>query len=422
MKHLYVFFQDHHVGNFQQDDDGRFSFSYDPAWLNNPLRFAVSFSMPLSQNSFGHRIAHAFFEGLLPEGDVREDIKRLNKIEDPFDMLRTYGGDCAGALTLHETKTWKTKQGPLPPGEIFLADIYQVIEEKASALELFQNETLTYLSLAGAQDKFTCVVNDHHFFIPRDGSPTSHIVKLPIWRHGVSESVYNEYFCMTLANTIGLPTPKCWVLDGPHPLFIIERYDRTSLHRSEKVVRLHQQDLCQAQGIMSSQKYESLGGPGISDNYHFLLKHITPRHRFNALEHFLKWIAFNLIIGNNDAHSKNISILMLEQEKYRLAPFYDLVSTAIYPKLKSQFSFQVGGRDVFSTIGANQIAIMEKTLGIKKNTFKEMLSQTAIQIQAEAPPLLSEFRARWPKANVFNKIEKLFQKRLRSLIRQRALS
>lgn len=157
-----------------------------------------------------------------------------------------------------------------------------------------------YLSLAGAQDKFAAILKGKQIFLPIHGTPTTHIIKTPILRHGIKESVYNEYYCMELARAIGLHVAPCDVLEGTYPLFITERYDRIK-DEHEIVHRLHQQDFCQAQGIVSETKYEFKGGPSIQNNYELIINNVTATKRIQALQEFLSWLSFNLLIGNNDS-------------------------------------------------------------------------------------------------------------------------
>ena len=143
--------------------------------------------------------------------------------------------------------------------------------------------------------------------------------------------------------------PSVHVIDGVHPLFVVERYDR---HLVGTVMRrIHQQDFCQALGILSSEKYESDGGPSFETDFKLMIDNVSAKKRVESTFRLIDWLCFNLLIGNNDSHSKNISFLMIDG-KYELSPFYDLISTAIYPTLDAKFSFKIGGVSSFTSIGA----------------------------------------------------------------------
>ena len=296
-------------------------------------------------------------------------------------------------------------------------EIYKAIEEKRSVAEVISEIEPGYLSIAGAQDKFPAIFKDGDFYIPTNGAPTTHIVKVPIWRRGVSESVCNEYFCMKLANAVGLNVPPCFVIgDGSHPLFVIERYDRV-IDQKNKVHRIHQQDFCQAQGILSGEKYEANGGPTLKDNYDLIIKNVWIKKRSDSVFSFLDWVCFNLLIGNNDSHSKNLSFL-LKEKKTQLAPFYDLLCTAIYPKLKRQFSFKVGDRDDASRIGKNQLNLLNEELGLKAGTLIERMLLMRDKLMQHKDEVELIILKGFPKIKIVGRISDLIGNRCRSLARQ----
>ncbi len=419
MKQLYAFYESKRVGTLTKDDEDVYSFEYEKSWREDAEAFPISLSMPLDQEKFGNKITLSFFENLLPEGDVRRELQESHKIEGVFDFLAEFGKDCAGAITLSEK-----------PGAIALANqeelipiemgkVYEAIDQNLSVAEVISETSPGYLSLAGAQDKFPAVIRDRKFFLPKNGQPTTHIVKVPIWRHGVKESVYNEYFCMQLAKVVGLEVPDCQVIDGKHPLFVIDRYDRNT--SKERARRIHQQDLCQAQGVTSSSKYEEKGGPSIKQNYDLLTQHLSSEHRIKGLDRFLSWLCFNLIIGNNDSHSKNLSLLLQTKTKYTLAPFYDLMCTAIYPKLDKRFSFLVGGRGDFSTVGKKEIEVQEAQLDVKPGKLHRQFQSTAALIQEHHRDLAKKVATGLPNAAFPNRICDLIDDRIKSFKARGAL-
>jgi len=422
MKQLYAFFESKRVGVLTKDDEEVYSFEYEKSWREDPNAFPISLSMPLDQEKFGNKVTLSFFENLLPEGDVRRELEAAHKITGVFEFLAEFGRDCAGAITLADQPGYKAPSGPPELIPIEMKKIHQAIEENLSVAEVISETSPGYLSLAGAQDKFPAVFKDGKFYLPKSGHPTTHIVKVPIWRHGVKESVYNEQYCMELARTVGLEVPSCFVVDGDHPLFVIERYDRQTNKADGSTRRIHQQDLCQAQGFSSEYKYESKGGPGLKQDYEFLTQHIPPTLRLRSMERFLDWVCFNLVIGNNDSHSKNVSLLLYENNKYKLAPFYDLMSTAIYPKLEGSFSFRIGDRDEFSKIGKNQIEQLEDQLGLKRDVFRKRLHGMVDKVTKESEPIAERVHAQCPSAKIPKRINELISTRIKSLKFQKALS
>ena len=416
MSRLNVFYEDQIVGTLIRDSELIYSFSYSEEWLENAQAFQLSLAMPLQEEAFGNKVTLSFFENLLPEGEARDALEKSQELESTYDFLQKFGEDCAGAVILSEDD-----ESPFNPDsneaevKIAMKEIFQAIDEKRSVAEVIASHDPGYLSIAGAQDKFTAIYRDEKFYLPRGGRPTTHIVKVPIYRSGVKESVYNEYYCMKLAGRVGLSVPECFVLDHPdHPLFIIERYDRLEC---EGVKRIHQQDFCQAQGFVSENKYEAKGGPSLKDNYQLVKSNVAVAKRKKALFDFLDWVCFNLLIGNNDSHSKNISFL-LEQGKIELAPFYDLICTAIYPKLKKNLSFKIGDRDDASRIGKSQFAKLDEELGLKIGTMGSRAVEMKDKLLAHKDKLADEINDQLPNAKIINRVSDLIGNRCKALERQ----
>lgn len=416
MKKLNVFYEEKVVGTLFRDEDLIYSFSYSENWLKDKTAFQLSLAMPLRKEKFGNKVTLSFFENLLPEGEARDALEKGHDLEGTYGLLENFGNDCAGAIIISANE-----ESPFQVGEedvkykIEMDDIFKAIEEKRSVAEVIANLNPGYLSIAGAQDKFVAIYENGNFYLPQNGRPTTHIVKVPIYRSGVKESVYNEYYCMSLAKLVGLHVPNCEVLDDKkHPLFIIERYDRK---KEAYVKRIHQQDFCQAQGFISEEKYEAKGGPSLKDNYNLIKTNVTVTKRTKALFDYLDWVSFNLLIGNNDSHSKNISFLLVEG-KIELAPFYDLLCTAIYSKLRRNFSFKIGDRDDASRIGKKQFEDIDDQLGLKAGTMASralLMSEKLMENKDELAKKLSE---ELPHAKIFKRISDLIADRCKSLGRQ----
>ena len=416
MSKLNVFYEEKLIGNLLRDRELVYSFTYSEAWLEDKSSFQLSLAMPLQKVPFGNKVTLSFFENLIPEGEAREALEKSQDTKSTFDFLTKFGKDCAGAIILTDKDV-----SPFEPKKkgkevkIRMEGIYKAIDEKRSVVEVIANLDPGYLSIAGAQDKFSAIFRDGDFFLPTGGQPTTHIVKVPIFRSGVKESVYNEYYCMCLAGLVGLNVPKCVVLDHEkHPLYITERYDRT---KGQDTKRIHQQDFCQAQGVVSEQKYEAKGGPTLKDNYQLIKSNVTVSKRSKSLFAYLDWVCFNLLIGNNDCHSKNLSFL-LNDSKIELAPFYDLLSTAIYPKLKRNFSFVIGDRDDASRVGRKQFDMVDESLGLKKGTMTLRALEMSHKLSKHKDLLADEIKAEFPNAKIVKRISELIDARCRSLMMQ----
>lgn len=334
------------VGHLTQDDDGDMSFQYAESWLQRAGAVSLSHSLPLRQERFRRKECRGFFAGILPEEGKREMIARNLAISarNDYAMLERIGGECAGAVTF-------LPQGePLPDRHYGYRELSD--EELASILKelprrpLLAGEEGIRLSLAGAQDKLAVRIESGKICLPLDGAPSTHILKPNVERFdGV---VFNEALCMQLAAAAGLPTAAVQTRDvADISYLLVERYDRH--HRlmpdgAPVVERLHQEDFCQALGIVSEQKYQKEGGPSLKQCF-ALVRDVSSAPVID-LAQLLDSIVFNYIVGNNDAHGKNFSLLYQPggagELEIRLAPLYDVVSTVCYPELSRDMAMRIG--------------------------------------------------------------------------------
>ena len=202
---------------------------------------------------------------------------------------------------------------------------------------LMAGEDGVRLSLAGAQGKLALAIHGGAYFLPLEGSPSTHILK-PASPH-FSDLVENEFFCMKLAAAAGLDVAEVEIgIAGTHRFLQVRRYDRTG---PESHDRIHQEDFCQALGLPPDMKYQEEGGPNLKRCFE-LLRTISAAPGLDALQLF-DAVVFNFLIGNCDAHGKNFSFLYDVEAGPRLAPLYDLVCTRAYPELSSSMAMRIGG-------------------------------------------------------------------------------
>jgi len=238
------------------------------------------------------------------------------------------------------------------------------------------------LSLAGAQNKLPVFVDGDKLFLPRGSASSSHILKPQIPEF--PNTVENEAFCMRLAGQVGLPVPKTRIWDGK--AFLIERYDRTGKNPR----RLHQEDFCQALGFGYDQKYQSEGGPGLKDCFALIEEHSAePAVDKGRL---IRWNVFNALIGNCDAHAKNLSLLYAE-DGIRLAPFYDLMSTRIYPSLSEKLAMKIGGENRPDWVMRRHWERMAGEAGVAPRAVLGACEELARDLPGAAGKLAGEFAA-----------------------------
>jgi serine/threonine-protein kinase HipA len=384
---LDVYLRRKFVGRLIQDENGQLAFFYAEGWLNNPDAVPLSHSLPLRKEKFSRNECRGFFAGVLPDESKREIIAKNLGISarNDFAMLERIGGECAGAVTF------------VPAGQKLPErnDRYRLLssEKLAEILKMLPRRPLMAgedgirLSLAGAQDKIVVHVHDQQISLPLGGAPSTHILK-PAIEHfeGV---VFNEALCMKLAHAIGLQTAKAEVGRVENiDYLLIERYDRSVLKDpggAENLEREHQEDFCQALGIIPENKYQNEGGPSLKQCFE-LLRGLSSAPVID-LQHLLDAVIFNFLIGNHDAHGKNFSLLYGSQT--RLAPLYDVLSTAYYPDLSKKMAMKIGGEYASEKVGPKDFDQLANEAGLAKPMVKRRVQEVAETMLSKTPELIT---------------------------------
>jgi serine/threonine-protein kinase HipA len=394
--------------------DGRLNFCYAPGWLSHKDAVALSASLPLQAEPFDDGKARPFFAGLLPEGQMRRLIAQQFQVsgQNDFALLDHIGGECAGAVTF-------LKPGQALPVPSRKGDVQWLSNEEVVAIldELPRRPMLAgkdglRLSLAGAQDKLPVVFDGGRIGLPLRGTPSSHILKPAI--HAVEDSVINEGFCMALAEAMQLKPAKSkvhWVLD--RSFLLVERYDRLIDVKGQRQ-RLHQEDFCQALGVVPEMKYQSEGGPDLAQC--FDLVRSATRPSAPQVLRLLDYVLFNALIGNHDAHAKNIALLYSGKTPV-LAPFYDTLSTAVYPTLTQKMAMKIGSKYKFSEVQARHWEQFAKDTGFTKAQAKRRILELATLLPATARKLQSDPVHRFAGNAVVEQINALIEQRCALTIR-----
>lgn len=335
---LYVFMNGTRVGVLTRKVTGELQFQYDELWLQHPARRPISLSMsPLTEVPFTGEKVENFFDNLLPDNEnIRRRIRARFQARSTqcFDLLSEIGADCVGALQLLKQPN-VLQQKKIKAHPINDAEIASLLKHYQSAPLGMQPGTDFRISIAGAQEKTALLWHKNQWNIPLGTTPTSHIIKLPIGyiQHSgmdLSDSVENEWLCLQILDAYELPVNMAKITVFHHmKVLVVERFDRRWTQNGKNLIRLPQEDMCQALGIFSDLKYESEGGPGITQIMGILngaYDAKADRQRFMKST-FLFWV-----LGAIDGHAKNFSIFIDAQGRYRLTPLYDVISA--YPLIE----------------------------------------------------------------------------------------
>jgi serine/threonine-protein kinase HipA len=403
-----------HVGTLALVD-GRLNFCYAPGWLSQQDAVAVSASLPLQAEPFDDRKARPFFAGLLPEGHMRRMIAQQFQVsgQNDFALLDHIGGECAGAVTFLEP-------GQALPVPTRNDDVQWLSDEDVVAMldELPRRPMLAgkdglRLSLAGAQDKLPVVFDGARIGLPLNGTPSSHILKPAI--HGVEDSVINEGFCMALADAMQLKPARSRVnLVLDRPFLLVERYDRLIDAQGHRQ-RLHQEDFCQALGVVPEMKYQNEGGPDLAQCFGLVRRATRPSAP--QVLRLLDYVIFNALIGNHDAHAKNFSLLYSGKPPV-LAPFYDTLSTAVYSTLTPKMAMKIGSKYKFSDVQARHWEQFAEGAGLTKAQAKRRILELAKMLPATARKLQSDLGQGFAGNAVVEQINALIEQRCALTIRR----
>lgn len=329
---LYVYMNGRKVGQLTRTSSGKLRFSYCEEWLDWELRRPLSLSMPLTQEPNTGDLVENYFDNLLPDSQpIRNRIQarfsaRSNR---SFDLLWHVGRDCVGALQLFPEDIGAVdiqRVESVPLGESEIAEILR--NYQTMPLGMGRDHDFR-ISIAGAQEKTAFLWFNNSWCRPVGVTPTSHIFKLPIGRilHSgmdLSDSVENEWLCHLILRTYGLPVANAEMrsFDGVKVL-VVERFDRRWAEDGSWLIRLPQEDMCQALGVPPALKYEADGGPGLERIMHLLLGSsdaLADRRTFMTMQ-ILFWL-----LAAIDGHAKNFSVFLQPGGSYQLTPAYDIMS------------------------------------------------------------------------------------------------
>ena len=327
---LSVLLNNRRVGHLQKASTGAIAFDYDQSWLDWENAIPVSLSMPLRESAYRGEQVTAVFENLLPDSlplrrRIAEKVGAAGT--DAYSMLAAIGRDCVGALQFLADGEDGNARDDIRGEPVSLEEIEVILKGLAQApLGLTKDDDFR-ISVAGAQEKTALLYNDDRWLKPFGTTPTTHLFKPSIGRlpNGIdlTHSVENEFYCLALAREFGLSVNNAEIQTfGATKALIVERFDRRWT-RDGRLLRVPQEDFCQALSIPPTRKYQSDGGPNLVEILTLLEGGDTP---LEDQAKVFKAQIFFWLIGATDGHAKNFSVYLGSGGSYHLTPFYDILT------------------------------------------------------------------------------------------------
>ncbi|HEY2055426.1 MAG TPA: type II toxin-antitoxin system HipA family toxin [Solirubrobacterales bacterium] len=344
---LVVLLGDRVAGTLTRLTGGQLRFDYDPLYREAETATPLSLSMPVRINSHSDRVVTPWLWGLLPDNEavLRRWARELQaSASSAFSLLSTpVGEDCAGAVRFVAPDRVEEALGR--SGEVTWLDESGVAERLRELREdatAWLGEVFTgQFSLAGTQAKTALLLDGNRWGVPTGSIPTTHILKPGV--QGLADQDLDEHLCLDAARRAGLVVAHTRIERfAEFSAIVVERYDRLAV--DDRLVRVHQEDLCQALGLPPDRKYQRDGGPTPTQIARLLRNAMSPSVAEEAVRRFADALAWNWVIGGTDAHAKNYSLL-LSAGQVRLAPLYDVASALPYgmDEHKLRFAMKVGG-------------------------------------------------------------------------------
>lgn len=408
------------AGILERRSQARLRFTYDEGWVAE-ARPPLSLSLPVRGEPYEHEECSPFFEGLLPEGDFLKAIARTLHIsaDNPFQLLTELGGECAGAISVAPAGGPQPGRDPRPPRWLSEEELAALLAELPrrpliAAIDEIEDGGGFRLSLAGAQDKVGVILGGDRIGLSHGRPPTTEILKPPIPH--VAESVVNEAFCMSLAAHVDLDVASARpAIANSQEYLLVRRYDRGG----ETVDgRVHQEDFCQALGLVPAVKYEKEGGPGVADCAELIRRHFSAPAR--DITAFLDALLFNFVIANHDAHSKNYSLLLDGPGSIRLAPLYDLISTGVFRETDRKLAMRYGGENRPAYLRGRHLDRLAADLGVKPALVRRRAGAMWERIEAAAEEARRSLPAEFQDRPLLDEMLGLLAERGEALARRAA--
>lgn len=401
-----IYLYDELVGRLVPRGEG-VQFTYNARALAHVDLPGISLSMPKREAVYGGKVAKAFFLNLLPEGAYRRLVAEAAGTAAGNDsaLLGAIGGECPGAIAI-----WPEHQAPpdTPQYEALAHDDFARLFDATNPMAIASATRRARLSLAGVQEKMALFRDDDgHWFRPINGAVTSHILKQAPAAY--PELLENELFCMMLAAEASLPVARVGLPMPDVRVFCAERFDRVQRRK------LHQEDFCQVLAVLPTKKYEDEGGPGLKACANVV--HNASALAIEDISRLLRWVAFNYLVGNEDAHAKNLAVLY-GPTGLRLAPHYDLLSTEVYPHLERKSAMKIGRAVDLRSVQTSDWKRVADIMRLSWPAARLELQQLAAQVATAIPAVTARCEVTLGPTAVYGTVGALAQRRCAQLARE----
>jgi serine/threonine-protein kinase HipA len=428
---LNVLMNGRRVGYLRKSSSGAMAFQYVSEWLETLGARPISLSLPLKSGAYEGDRVYNFFDNLLPDSEqIRARIQARFQVasSQPFDLLAAIGADCVGAIQLcaepFSGSLEVTTAQPLSTTEITnLLEGYKTVP-----LGMIETVDDFRISVAGAQEKTALLWYQGQWCRPKGTTPTSHIFKLPIGiiahnQIDLSASCENEWLCLEIAKAFGFEAANAEIQRfGDAKVLVVERFDRRWSTNGQWLMRLPQEDMCQALGVSPNLKYQSDGGPGMAEIMQVLL---GARNADANRETFFRSQILFWLLAATDGHAKNFSIFIEPGGSYCLTPMYDVISayplmqTNALPKQKARMAMALRGTKKnnyhWSMIQPRHFVSMAKAINFSSRRAEQILVEMLEQVSSVTTQVAEKLPAGFPlnmSEPILNGMELLAQQQL----------
>jgi serine/threonine-protein kinase HipA len=423
---LNVFLNSRLVGQLRRETSGAISFRYDRSWLEWESVLPVSLSLPPRERAYSGAPVISVFDNLLPDNDdLRRRIAAHTRAEgtDAYSLLSAIGHDCVGALQFLPPDVEPGPAGAVDGESVSNDEIASIVDNLATApLGITEDESFR-ISIAGAQEKTALLYRDGKWYKPRGTTATTHIFKPSIGRlpNGIdlTDSAENEYLCLKIIAALGMEAAKPQIKTfGKKSVLVVERFDRRWT-ADGRLLRLPQEDCCQALSVSPTRKYQEHGGPGIEQILQLLRGSDQPLADQRS---FLKANIVFWLLGATDGHAKNFSVFLRPGGRFQLTPMYDAISAqpsvdskqTLWKNFRLAMSFGTKPHYAIRQIAPRHFFQTADRAGIGNQVIHSILEELRGGTQAAIDGVIANLPAGFP-GKIANSISAGIKGRLRTL-------